>query len=347
MHAAGGPDLRAADAQRPDRPPEPAARRAGAGRPVGGGRRRAGLHPRRPDGLRDAAGADRRGDPHDRRGVRRRRPQRGRGRASTAWSCTAPTATSSTSSWPPTPTCRTDDWGGSTEGRIRFAVEVATGGRRGGRRAPRRPAASPPATPSTASTSPTPDDSTPPCSGRRTARTWPICTCATARDRELTPRLRKNFTGTFLLNPVTDGGRPPAPRTLGADRGRQRRHDRLRARCSSPTPTCPGGSRAGGPFNAPDRASFYGGDDTGYPTTRRWTPERPAAGRAGRPVRAPRPSGRRTHESAAAAQTLLCGSRATRASPRLLHRREVPGADELRAPDRRRERLHRRRCPRC
>ncbi|MFH8569859.1 alkene reductase [Streptomyces sp. NPDC017993] len=161
----------------------------------------------------------------------------------------------------PNSNLRTDAWGGTTEGRIRFAVEVtravadAVGAYRTGLRLS-------PGNPFNDIAEPAPE----PLYTALLQAVEPfglaylhVCDVP---DHELLGRLRKHFTGTFVLNPAGDG-RPAGPEDLAliedgtADLlafGRQ----------FLANPDLPRRLALGGPFNSPDRAAFYGGDDTGY-----------------------------------------------------------------------------------
>ena len=206
VHDAGGRDLRPAHAHRPDRPPEPAARRPDAGRPLGGGRGGAGLHP---DGMKDfvtpkeltAAGIT-----DDHRRLRRTPPATPSRPDSTASKCTAPTAICSTSSSPPTPTSAPTSGAGRSEGQDplrrrgrRSAVADAIGADRVGLRI----------SPANPLNDIVEDDY------RETYQALVdaleplglaylhIMEMGDLADRELTLELRKRFSGTFILNPST------------------------------------------------------------------------------------------------------------------------------------------------
>ncbi|WP_372408705.1 alkene reductase [Streptomyces luteireticuli] len=156
---------------------------------------------------------------------------------------------------------RTDGWGGSIEGRIRFAVEVAEavaaeiGAERTGIRL------SPGGT----------------INGIHETDTRPTYEALVARiaplglaylhimepgDRELTVALRKLFEGPFILNPFTEG-RPTGPEDLALV------EDGTADLVSFgglflANPDLPRRLAAGGPFNTPDRSTYYGGDAKGY-----------------------------------------------------------------------------------
>ncbi|MGX7824661.1 alkene reductase [Actinokineospora sp. 24-640] len=83
-----------------------------------------------------------------------------------------------------------------------------------------------------------------------------------AADRDLTLLLRKQFSGVFILNPHTEG-RPTGQSELGlVEDGTA---DMLSfAAMFLANPDLPARLAAGGPFNQPDPATFYGGDHRGY-----------------------------------------------------------------------------------
>lgn len=156
---------------------------------------------------------------------------------------------------------RTDEWGGSDEARARFAVEVvkAVAAEIGAHRTGLR--ISPGNTFN--------DISEPAPEATYTALVEAIAPLGLAylhtcdvRDQALLARLRKRFGGTFLLNPVTEG-RPTGPEELPLVEAGEA--DLLvYGALFLANPDLPARLAAGGPFNTPDRASFYGGDDSGY-----------------------------------------------------------------------------------
>jgi len=84
----------------------------------------------------------------------------------------------------------------------------------------------------------------------------------TEGDRSLTSQLRKRWPGAFMLNPQTSP-RPTGPQDLAlvADGTA----DLLSfGALFLANPDLPRRLAAGGPFNQPDRATFYGGGDRGY-----------------------------------------------------------------------------------
>src|SRR5262249_46189547 len=82
------------------------------------------------------------------------------------------------------------------------------------------------------------------------------------QDRYLTQRLRKEWPTTFILNPFTHPG-PTGLDTL--DLVADGTTDLIAfGRLFLAKPDLPRRLTAGGPFNTPERATFYGGDDRGY-----------------------------------------------------------------------------------
>ncbi len=81
-------------------------------------------------------------------------------------------------------------------------------------------------------------------------------------DRDLTVELRKRFSGTFILNPATpDSVTGPGELALIEDGVA----DMISfGALFLANPDLPERLAAGGPFNTPDRATFYGGDERGY-----------------------------------------------------------------------------------
>ncbi|MEU4806026.1 alkene reductase [Actinosynnema sp. NPDC023587] len=81
-------------------------------------------------------------------------------------------------------------------------------------------------------------------------------------DRELTLELRKRFSSALILNPLTPGRvTGPAELDLVADGTA----DAIAfGTLFLANPDLPARLAAGGPFNEPDRATFYGGDERGY-----------------------------------------------------------------------------------
>ncbi|MBI0381723.1 alkene reductase [Streptomyces albiflaviniger] len=159
----------------------------------------------------------------------------------------------------PSSNLRTDEWGGSTEGRIRFAAEVvaavsaAIGARRTGIRI-----------------SPgiryngieEPDlEATYVQLIRRLNETGPAYLHIVEDSRDLTGVLRKEFSGTLILNPATDGFTGAEELALIEDGTA----DMLSfGALFLANPDLPARLRAGGPYNTPDERTYYGGTDKGY-----------------------------------------------------------------------------------
>jgi N-ethylmaleimide reductase len=161
----------------------------------------------------------------------------------------------------PNSNLRTDGWGGSTEGRIRFAVEVtrAVAAEIGAHRTGLRLS---PGNPFNGIDEPDPE----PVYTALLQTVEPLGLAylhvCDVPDTALLARLRKHFTGTFILNPAA-GDRPAGPEDLGLVEDGSA--DLLAfGRQFLANPDLPRRLAAGGPFNTPERSSFYGGDDTGY-----------------------------------------------------------------------------------
>lgn len=162
----------------------------------------------------------------------------------------------------PNTNLRTDDWGGSVENRIRFAVEVtkavaaAIGAERTGLRV------------------------SPGNTYNDIAETDPEVTYpALIKEleplglgylhvvemvpgfRDITLELRKQFGGTFILNPATEGPTDHRALTLVEDGTT----DVLAfGSLFLANPDLPARLASEGPYNTPDTSSFFGGDDKGY-----------------------------------------------------------------------------------
>ncbi|MFF0753827.1 alkene reductase [Streptomyces sp. NPDC004267] len=157
---------------------------------------------------------------------------------------------------------RTDEWGGSVENRIRFAVEVARAV---------AAAVGPERTGLRISPANTYND----IAETDTDELYPVLVAAieplglaylhvtepTAGVRELTLALRKAFTGTFILNPATEG--PTGPGALALIEDGTADLVAFGALFLA-NPDLPARLQAGGPFNTPDPATFFGGDHRGY-----------------------------------------------------------------------------------
>ncbi|MFE5641377.1 alkene reductase, partial [Streptomyces sp. NPDC056543] len=152
---------------------------------------------------------------------------------------------------------RTDAWGGDTEGRIRFAVEVATavteaiGSDRVGLRI-------------------SPGNLYNDMAEDNPAETYEALLAQLAGldpaylhlmegpDRDLTARLRKAWPGLFVLNPFTypEVTGPEALKLIEDGSADMIAYGAL----FLANPDLPARLAAGGPFNTPDAATFYGGD---------------------------------------------------------------------------------------
>ncbi|MGC4943518.1 alkene reductase [Kribbella sp. DT2] len=156
---------------------------------------------------------------------------------------------------------RTDDWGGSVEGRTRFAVAVTTAvadaigaGNVGLRISPGNPY------------NDITEDDVQETYGALIARLAPLglsyLHLVEGPDRELTHRLRKEWPGTFILNPRTPSG-PTGPEALRLIEDGTA--DLIAfATLFLANPDLPVRLAAGGPYNTPDRHTFFGGDERGY-----------------------------------------------------------------------------------
>ncbi|MFH8835722.1 alkene reductase [Streptomyces sp. NPDC017868] len=157
---------------------------------------------------------------------------------------------------------RTDEWGGPVENRIRFAVETvkAVAAEIGPERTGLR--ISPANVYNDISESDTEEtytalvDAIEPVGIAYLHITEPV-----PEVRELTHALRKRFSGTLVLNPATDGPTGPEALALIEDGTA----DVLAyGALFLANPDLPARLLAGGPYNTPDRATFFGGDHRGY-----------------------------------------------------------------------------------
>jgi N-ethylmaleimide reductase len=156
---------------------------------------------------------------------------------------------------------RTDLWGGSVEGRIRFAVEVsaavadAIGAHRTGIRLS-------PGNPYNDITEEEPDATYGALVDKLAPLNLAYLHLLEGPDRELTLRLRKAWPNAFVLNPFTHP-EPTGPEALTLI------EDGTADLVSFGTlflanPDLPQRLSVGGPFNTPDQSTFYGGGDRGY-----------------------------------------------------------------------------------
>ncbi|MFD9907090.1 alkene reductase [Streptomyces sp. NPDC059063] len=156
---------------------------------------------------------------------------------------------------------RTDEWGGSPENRIRFAVEVAKAvvAEIGAARTAIRLS---PGNPLNDIHEPEPETTYPALVKELDALGLAyVHVMEVGPIRELVTDLRKSFSGVFILNPATDGPTGPDDLALIEDGTA----DIVSfGSLFLANPDLPARLKAGGPFNEPDRATFYGGDAKGY-----------------------------------------------------------------------------------
>ncbi|MEU5051044.1 alkene reductase [Streptomyces sp. NPDC021096] len=156
---------------------------------------------------------------------------------------------------------RTDAWGGSAQHRVRFAAEVAAavaeaiGGERVGFRiSPGNPY------------NDIAEDDVAEVYEALLARLAPLGLAylhmIEGPDRELTHRLRKQWPAAFVLNPLTHP-RPTGPDALGLIADGTADMVSFGALFLA-NPDLPARLATDGPFNSPDPATFYGGDERGY-----------------------------------------------------------------------------------
>ncbi|MGX1975640.1 alkene reductase [Streptomyces kronopolitis] len=161
----------------------------------------------------------------------------------------------------PNSNLRTDAWGGDTEGRMRFAVEVVTAvteaigsDRVGLRLSPGNPF------------NDMSEDNLGEVYGALLERLAGLDLAylhlMEGPDRDLTAHLRKVWPGTFILNPFThpDPTGPDALRLIEDGSADMIAFGSL----FLANPDLPRRLASGGPFNAADKATFYGGDHRGY-----------------------------------------------------------------------------------
>ncbi|MER5428400.1 alkene reductase [Streptomyces sp. NPDC002588] len=159
---------------------------------------------------------------------------------------------------------RTDSWGGGTAGRVRFAVEVtravaeAIGAHRTGIRV----------SPGSPGNDIDEADQTD-LEETYTALVAGLAPLGLAYlhvlegpNRSMTGRLRKDWPGTFVLNPHTSPG-PTDHRSLGLIEDGAADMLAFGALFVA-NPDLPRRLASGGPYNEPDRATYYGGDERGY-----------------------------------------------------------------------------------
>jgi N-ethylmaleimide reductase len=161
----------------------------------------------------------------------------------------------------PNSNVRTDAWGGDAERRARFAVELvaAVAAEIGPERTGLRIS---PGNPLGDIEEPEPD-ATYLALLRGLEPVGPAYLhVVEGPDRALTLELRKRFGGVFLLNARTQG-RPSGPEELALVEDGTADMISYGALFLA-NPDLPRRLRAGGPFNTPDRATYYGGTDRGY-----------------------------------------------------------------------------------
>ncbi|MEV7138004.1 alkene reductase [Streptomyces tauricus] len=156
---------------------------------------------------------------------------------------------------------RTDEWGGPVENRIRFAVETvkAVAAEIGAARTAIRLS---PGNPYNDIQEPEPEPTyTALVDALEPLGPAYLHITEATEIRELTLALRKRFSGTFILNPATEGPTGPESLTLVEDGVAD-----LVAygQLFLANPDLPARLKAGGPFNEADPATFFGGDAKGY-----------------------------------------------------------------------------------
>jgi N-ethylmaleimide reductase len=159
---------------------------------------------------------------------------------------------------------RTDDYGGSTENRIRFAVELvaavaeAIGPDRVGIRLS-------PASPYNNMVEENPVPVYTALLKALGEQRIAYVHLAEMGTRELTKQLRAAWSGVLILNPHASAEAFPATPETGAEALESGVADAVAlATLWLANPDLVDRIKAGGPFNTPDPATFYGGDHTGY-----------------------------------------------------------------------------------
>lgn len=157
---------------------------------------------------------------------------------------------------------RTDEWGGTVENRIRFAVEVvkAVAAAIGAERTALR------VSPGNTYNDISEPDPQPAYEALVKAidglgLAYLHVLESTPEARETTLALRKQFSGPLVLNPVTDG--PTDHRALPLIEDGIADVLAFGALFLA-NPDLPERLRAGGPYNVPDQSTFFGGDARGY-----------------------------------------------------------------------------------
>ncbi len=161
----------------------------------------------------------------------------------------------------PNTNLRTDAWGGSVENRLRFAVEVAkaVGAEIGAARTGIRLS---PGNPFNDIAEPDPEPTYTALVKELAALDLAYLHILEAGEiRELTDRLRRDFGGTLILNPRTEG--PTGQDALALVEDGTADIIAFGALFLA-NPDLPARLKAGGPYNTPDPATFYGGTEKGY-----------------------------------------------------------------------------------
>ncbi|MER5281523.1 alkene reductase [Streptomyces sp. NPDC002809] len=162
----------------------------------------------------------------------------------------------------PNSNLRTDRWGGSVEGRIRFALETvrAVVAEIGAARTAIRLSPGNPYN-DVAESAPEATYSALVRALEPIGLAYLHLVEGTAADRTLTESLRKQFNGALVLNPASEGVTGPEALAL-VEEGVA---DIVSyGALFLANPDLPERLRAGGPYNTPDRATFFGGDHRGY-----------------------------------------------------------------------------------
>jgi N-ethylmaleimide reductase len=161
----------------------------------------------------------------------------------------------------PTTNLRTDGWGVSVDGRIRFALELIRGiaDAIGPERTALRIS---PGNPYNDMSEPDPDTTYLALAEALRPLGLAYLHMIETGDRDLTRKLRAEFGGMFMLNPRTAPGHTGPEHLALVEDGTT---DLLSyGALFLANPDLPLRLAAGGPFNAPDRSQFYGGDERGY-----------------------------------------------------------------------------------
>lgn len=161
----------------------------------------------------------------------------------------------------PTTNLRTDAWGGSVDGRLRFAVELVQGiaDAIGPHRTALRVS---PGNPYNDMSEPDPDTTYLALAEALRPLGMAYLHVVETGDRNLTRKLRAEFGGVFMLNAHT-APRPTGPEELVLVEDGTTDLLSFGAMFLA-NPDLPHRLQVGGPFNTPDRARFYGGDKEGY-----------------------------------------------------------------------------------